>query len=348
MKITGRNCLVTGAAGFIGSHLVDRLLTHGAEVIGVDDLSIGHLGNLSEASKNPKFKFVKLDILHPEPLKSLLKNVDYVFHLATRSVRLSLRQPSLVHAVNTQGTYNVLTAAAEARVKKFLYVSSSEVNGTAQVVPMKEDYTFAPETIYGASKLAGEYYTQVFHRSGWLETTIARPHNNYGPRAHYAGSTGELIPRFILKCLLGLPLSVYGDGNQTRDFTFVRETCDILIRLMESDSTGGEVVNVCRGEEVSVLKIAQLVQRFLESGSAIEHLPARKNDVLRLYGDNSKLRDLINFVPTVSIEEGLRETISWYKANIPLNEATRSSLTGLAWNEEPCEKWIEDLSNSHS
>ncbi len=348
MNLKGVHCLVTGGAGFVGSHLVDKLVQYGAEVVAIDNLSIGRLENLTKASSKENFKFHQMDILDSETMKSIVKSMDAVFHLATRSVRKSLTQPSLVHEINVQGTYNLLMASAKAGVGKFVYCSSSEVNGTAGKVPMSEDYDFAPETIYGASKLAGEFYTQVFQRSGWLKTVIARPHNNYGPRAHYEGSAGELIPRFILRALMGAPLPVYGEGTQTRDFTFVEETAEFLIRLMADEKCTGETVNVCRGQEVSVCEIAHIILSQTGSKSELQHLPARPNDVLRLYGDHSKLKRLIGSVPSVGIEEGMKKTIEWYKGAVRLDESTRKALSDAAWGEEPREEWLNEVSNRKS
>lgn len=346
MQLMGRHCLVTGGAGFIGSHLVDLLLEKGASVTAIDDLSVGSETNLQQATKNPAFRFRKLDILDQLTLTDVMKNVDAVFHLATQSVRLSLCRPSRVHDVNINGTYNVLTAAASAGVKKFLYCSSSEVNGTAGAVPMAEKYDYAPETIYGASKLAGEYYTQVFERSGWLNTVIARPHNNYGPRAHYHGLAGELIPRMILQALLNEPLTIYGNGEQTRDFTYVKETCAYLIRLVENENCRGEILNVCRGQEVSVNEIASKILKHTKSESTVQRLGSRRSDVLRLWGDPTALKNKLGDSPSLSIDEGLKMTVDWYRENVPLNEFTRKALTAEAWRESPKEEWLEQVQSN--
>src|SRR5262245_48910150 len=231
MLVTDSRVVVTGGAGFIGSHLVDRLLAANNEVVVIDDFSSGERANLAQHQGNPRLRVLAADVCDEAVLLPLFHGARCVFHLATRNVRLSLHRPTCVHEVNATGTLNVLKASAAAGVRRFLYCSSSEVNGTADVVPMPEEYHYRPEPIYGASKLVGEYYTQVFHRSGWLETVVARPHNNYGPREHHDGDKAEVIPRFLLQALAGLPLSIYGDGKQTRDFTFVTETADFLVRL---------------------------------------------------------------------------------------------------------------------
>lgn len=335
--------VVTGGAGFIGSHLVELLLGLGHEVHAVDNLSAGNLENLSFCRGNfrDRFFFRNVDILNKDALHEIFSGADQIFHLATQNVRLSLRQPSLVSEVNVRGTLNVLEAATKAGVDRFLYCSSSEVNGTAHTVPMSEEYCYQPETIYGASKLTGEYYTQVFHRSGWLKTVVARPHNNYGPRSHALGISEELIPKFTLAALAGKPLEVYGDGKQTRDFTFVTETAKFLYELMQREDCLGETFNICKGEEVSVGEIARLILKFAESESEIRHLAARKSDVLRLWGDNAKLRRVTGKVPTISIETGLQETVAWFREQNKMHPFQRESdLRHRDGGEWPFEDWI--------
>lgn len=341
MKLQNSTVAVTGGAGFIGSHLVDRLVEKGNCVLVVDDLSSGHRRNLARHKNNPAVKVFELDICDEKALAVVLEGVRCVFHLACRNVRLSLRQPTIVHDVNATGTLNTLKASAAAGVERYLYCSSSEVNGTADVVPMPEDYTFRPETIYGASKLTGEYYTQVFQRAGWLQTVIARPHNNYGPREHYAGISGEVIPRFILMALAGKPLTVYGDGAQTRDFTYVAETADFLLRLLECDEAVGGTYNVCRGKEESILHIASLILELTGSMAPLEHLPARPSDVLRLYGDNTRLRELLGEAPSTTIEQGLAQTVAWFRKNIEITQDVLDAMQQSNWQDYPPEPWLQ-------
>ena len=331
---------MTGGAGFIGSHLVDRLLALGARVRVLDNFHSGERANLSAQSENRALEILEGSICDPDTARKSAAGCDYVFHLACRNVRESLKIPTPNHDVNATGTFEMLKASAEAGVKRFLYCSSSEVNGTADIVPMPEEYHFKPETIYGASKLCGEYYTQVFHRSGWLETVIARPHNNYGPREHYRGITGEVIPRFILLALAGKPLTVYGDGEQTRDFTYVAETADYLARLIAWPEAGGGTFNVCRGSEVSILRIAELILRLTGSASKIRHLPGRPNDVLRLYGDSALLVKTLGDAPSISIEDGLARTVAWFRKNIPLHDDLFASFSPREWEDLEPEPWI--------
>jgi UDP-glucose 4-epimerase len=340
MVPTNSRVVVTGGAGFIGSHLVDVLLEAGNEVIVVDDFSSGSRANLAPHERARALHIEEASVLDEQAMRTLCRDASYVLHLATRDVRLSLRQPTLVHEVNTTGTLNVLKAAAAAKVHRLLYCSSSEVNGTADVVPMPEEYHFKPLTIYGASKLAGEYYAQVFHRAGWLRTVIARPHNNYGPREPYEGTRGELIPRFILWGLAHKPLQVFGDGAQTRDFTYVTETARILAELVACDAAEGSTLNVCRGEEVSVIDIARLVIELTGTAAGIEHRPGRPSDVLRLYGDASKLRAVLGGAPVISIREGLARTLAWFRENVSVTRTLLDSLQGENWLQAQAEDWL--------
>jgi UDP-glucose 4-epimerase len=343
MKIRGSRIVVTGGAGFIGSHLVDVLLTRDNNVVVLDDFSSGSHLNLRHHASNPRLVIEQGDITNETWLNSRMQGARFVFHLATRNVRMSLRQPSRVHDVNVTGTFNVLKAAAASGVERLLYCSSSEVNGTATVVPMPEDYSYRPETIYGASKLAGEYYAQVFHRARWLSTVIARPHNNYGPREHYEGDKGEVIPRFILLALAGRPPVVYGDGTQTRDFTFVTETAETLVDLLECDAAVGQVVNVCRGEEVPIKRIAELILEFTGINMLPTFMPARPSDVLRLYGDASRLRGLVGKTPSISIRDGLARTVEWFRSNVPLTQQVLASLEQKNWQQLSYEPWLEHV-----
>ncbi|MBF0291375.1 MAG: SDR family NAD(P)-dependent oxidoreductase [Nitrospinae bacterium] len=340
MIIGDGRVLVTGGAGFIGSHLVDALLAKGADVVVFDDLSSGSWKNLEHHKGNRRLQMVEGDILDYKAVTAVSQGARFVFHMATRNVRLSLQSPTVVHDVNTTGTLNVLKAAAGCRVERFLYCSSSEVNGTADIVPMPEDYHFKPETIYGASKLTGEYYAEVFHRAGWLDVVIARPHNNYGPREHYEGVKGEVIPRFILWALAGKPPVIFGDGAQTRDFTYVTETADYLIRLVECDAAMGRTFNVCRGEEVSVAVIARKISELIGLSSPPVHVDGRPSDVLRLFGDASRLRETLGDSPAIGIEEGLRMTINWFRENVSPTPETLASMEPANWSTGSAEPWL--------
>ncbi len=341
MQLKDKKVVVTGGAGFIGSHLVDRLIGAGNQVVVIDDFSSGSPDNIEVHKDSGLLTLIEADIFNEEAMLDLVPEADCLFHLACRNVRLSLRRPTNVHDVNGTGTLNMLKAATKAGIKRFLYCSSSEVNGTADIVPMPEEYHFKPETIYGASKLVGEYYTQVFQRAGWLETVIVRPHNNYGPREHYEGNLGEVIPRFILFALAGKPMTVYGDGLQTRDFTYVVETADYMTRMMESDKAVGGTFNLCRGNEVSILQIAEIISKLLGDKSEISRLPARPSDVLRLFGDPTKMQECLGSSPKVDIEDGMRMTFDWFRDNVPLTDEVFASMEPMCWEETEAEPWLQ-------
>lgn len=338
LTLSGTRIAVTGGAGFIGSHLVDQLVAAGNEVVVLDDLSSGSRENL--ALHGAGVELIEGSVLDAAALERALHGARYVFHLATRNVRMSLRQPSVVHEVNVAGTYNVLKAAAAQRAKRLLYCSSSEVYGTAVTVPMPEEYAFRPETIYGASKLAGEYYAQVFHRSGWLDTVVARAHNAYGPREHYASDRGEVIPRFVIRALAGLPPVIFGDGAQTRDFTYVEETARYLVGLMTAEGAGGQTFNICRGEEVAISEVAAHIAALTGLKQAPVFLPRRPNDVLRLCGDPSRLRRLLGSAPSIGIRDGLARTIDWFRRNVPVTDSVLASMQLENWTELPAEPWL--------
>jgi UDP-glucose 4-epimerase len=341
MPSSNSRVVVTGGAGFIGSHLVDRLLDAGHEVVVLDNFSSGSLQNLVHHGAQARLKVHAADVRDERAMRALLRGARYVFHLATQNVRLSLHQPTVVHEVNATGTLNVLKAGAAAGVQRLVYCSSSEVNGTAEVVPMSEDYHYQPETIYGASKLAGEYYAQVFHRASWLETVIARPHNNYGPREHVDGIKGEVIPRFIVQALAGLPLSIYGDGSQTRDFTYVTETADFIVRLAMCAAAAGGIYNICRGEEVSIRQLADLIAELTGQTVPRLHLPGRPSDVLRLFGDPTRLRQLLGASPCISIREGLAATVAWFRQHGRVTAELVQSLQCANWHLPASEPWLE-------
>jgi UDP-glucose 4-epimerase len=341
VTLSGAKVAVTGGAGFIGSHLVDHLLAAGNAVTVIDDLSSGSRENLAHHASGPMLRLATVSILDAGALEKALEDAQYVFHLATRNVRLSLRQPSVVHEVNVDGTYNVLRAAAACGARRLLYCSSSEVYGTASAVPLPEECEFRPQTIYGASKLAGEYYAQVFHRSGWLETVIARPHNTYGPRGHYAFDRGELIPRLIVRALTGLPPVIFGDGAQTRDFTYVEETALYLAALMAHEPAAGGTFNVCRGEEVTIKDIALRIAKLVGVERAPLFLPPRPHDVRRLLGDPSRLRRTLGRSPAIGIGEGLERTVDWYRRNVRITEQVLASMQPENWSELPAEAWLK-------
>ena len=313
--LAGRAVLVTGGAGFIGSHLVDALITAGARVRVLDDFSSGRRENLAAAG--PRVEVVEGDVCDERVLDRALAGMEIVMHLATRCVRLSLSDPEDVHRVNSHGTLRVLLAARRHRARRVVYVSSSEVYGSGVKVPMTEDHPLEPTTVYGATKLAGELYTQAMTRSFGLPTLVVRPFNTYGPRAHFEGVYGEVIPRFTVRLLNGRRPVIFGDGLQTRDFTYVGDTVRGLLAAASVREATGRVFNLARGEEVTVRRLAELLAKAIDPTLAPEFTEARPADVRRHWADVTRARSELTFVAPIGIEEGLSRYVAWFREAYP-------------------------------
>ena len=306
-----QNALVTGGAGFIGSELVRHLAARGFRVRVVDNLVNGRRENLADIL-NDKVELVVADV-RDGSIVSLLKSVDVVFHLACLGVRHSIHSPIENHEVNASATLQLLRASRETGVKRFVYVSSSEVYGTARTAPITEDHPTWPMTVYGASKLAGEAYTRAFWETYRYPTTVVRPFNAYGPRCHHEGDSGEVIPKFLLRCLAGKPMVIFGDGTQTRDFTFVGDTAGGIMVAGLSEASIGQTVNIGSGKEIQVRELAHTIATALGRPDAeVIHVEPRPGDVLRLLADSSKASRLLGFKPTVSLLDGIGRLRDWY------------------------------------
>jgi UDP-glucose 4-epimerase len=313
MILSGKRVLVTGGAGFIGSELVRQLVESGAAVVVVDNLVNGRWENLTGVPADG-LRLVEGDIRDAVRMRDFLKDTDVVFHLACLGVRHSIHSPRENHEVNAVGTLNTLFAARDASIERFVYVSSSEVYGTAQSTPMNEQHPTFPKTMYGASKLAGESFTRAFHDTYGFSTVVVRPFNSYGPRCHHEGDSGEVIPKFLLRCMTAMPMLIFGDGTQTRDFTYVGDSARGILAAGMADVAVGKTVNIGSGREISVNELAREVGMVLgHPEPAIVHMEARPGDVLRLCADSSLARDLCGFAPEISIREGLAKLRDWYE-----------------------------------
>jgi UDP-glucose 4-epimerase len=307
--------IVTGGAGFIGSHLTDELLKRGHEVIVIDNLINGKTENNAEASKNPAFSFEEADILESTVMNSLCRDVDVIYHLACLGVRHSLHSPFENHLVNAEGTLNMLEAARNNNVKKFFYISTSEIYGDIKQFPIDEDGVPLPKTVYGSSKLAGENYAYSYNKCFGLDVTVTRIFNNYGPRAHYEGDAGEIIPRSIVNILYGKNPIIFGDGSVTRDFFYVKDTARALADLLDIDGITGEIINIGTGVEITMKELLSTLLRMMgkEEELPIEFLEDRPADVPRLWVNPARFKKITNFKSGYTFEEGLKETIPYYE-----------------------------------
>jgi len=315
MKIAQPNArvLVTGGAGFIGSHLVDFLVGAGCRVTVLDNFRNGRRENLDEAGRSGRLRILEGDITDPAACAAAMRDTDAVFHLACLGVRHSLHDPLENHQVNALGTLRLLEAARGASVGRFLYVSSSEVYGAALQFPLTEQSTTWPTTVYGASKLAGEHYASAFSRCFDLPVIRVRPFNNYGPRAHFEGDSGEVIPRFILRALAGQPPVIFGDGAHTRDFLYVKDCAEALVAIAECDDLLGDLVNLGYGEEITIAALAGLVLSAVNRADLKPvHEAERPGDVPRLWVDPAKLRRTTGFRPRTAPGAGLASTVGYY------------------------------------
>lgn len=311
-NLKGKRILVTGGAGFIGSELTRQLVQRNAYVIVVDNLTNGKRENLAGLPQDQCVLEVS-DIRDTQHMVELLDNVDIVFHLAALGVRHSIHSPVENHAVNASATLDLLIEARKANISRFICVSSSEVYGTGYKVPMDEDHPTYPMTVYGAAKLAGECYARAFYRTYDYPVVVIRPFNTFGPRSHHEGDSGEVIPKMMLRALAGQPLVIFGDGKQTRDFTYVGDTARGIIEAGLSDQTIGETVNIGSGEEITINQLAEKIRTVLNKPDVeIIHDDPRPGDTLRLYADITKAQKLCGFKPQISLTRALEMLRDWY------------------------------------
>ena len=312
-KVNKIKCLVTGGAGFIGSHLVDRLLELGYKVIVVDDLSSGKEENLKHHKNNPNLKIFIKDICDKD-IKKLFKGVSVVFHLAAiPRVQFSIKYPQETDRVNIQGTLNILEAARKSKVKRFVYSSSSSVYGDQKKLPFTETMNPNPLSFYAAQKLTGEYYCKLYYLLFGIETVCLRYFNVYGPRQDPLGDYACLIPKSINRILNKQSPEIYGSGRQTRDFTYVKDVVEatILAGVTNNKKAFGQIFNVGSGNNFSVNYVVKTIINFMDK----KIKPCYKPSVIEpknTLADIRKIKNILNWQPKFSFEKGIKETIDWF------------------------------------
>jgi len=299
--------IVTGGASFIGSHLVELLLSRGYYVTIIDDLSTGRKENIANMIGKDNVRFIKGSILDLRLLQESFRGLDYIFHQAALvSVPQSIEDPVLTNKVNITGTLYVLLAARDNHVKKVIYASSSSVYGDTPTLPKTEDMVPYPQSPYALTKLVGEYYCHIFHQSYNLPTICLKYFNVYGPSQDSDSQYSAVIPIFITRVSQGKPPIIYGDGEQTRDFTFVKDVAQANIIGAESNTSG--IFNVGRGENSTLNDLAKTITSIMGKDLQPEYQPPRPGDVKHSLADISRAR-AIGYEPQYSLDSGLKETI---------------------------------------
>ena len=315
MHLSDKTILVTGADGFIGSHLTEMLLNKGYKVRALSQYnSFNYWGWLEDIPKNDNLEIVSGDIRDPYFCKVITKDVDLIFHLAALiAIPYSYDAPDSYVDTNVKGTLNICQAAKERGNIRVIHTSTSEVYGTAQYVPIDEKHPKQPQSPYSASKIGADAIALSFYNAFNLPVTIARPFNTYGPRQ----SARAIIPTIITQIANGVKQIKLGDLRPTRDFNFVKDTCQGFIALAESDKTIGEEINIASNHEISMQDTLNLIKEIMNSDIKFiteeSRLRPKKSEVFRLWGDNTKIKTLTDFKPKYSIREGLQITCNWFK-----------------------------------
>jgi UDP-glucose 4-epimerase len=313
--VENKNVVLTGGAGFLGSHVARLLLESGNRVTVLDDFSNGKEMHLAGIRGRTGLDVVRGDVRDTTLVDRIVEGCDAIIHLAVLDLRRSIIDPRGVASVISDGTLNCLDAARKHGVGLFLNCSSSEVFGAARYVPMDEDHPLHPETPYAAAKVAQDMYVASYGRTYGLPWTTIRPFNMYGPHSHWQGVRGELIPKMIVRAMNRQPLVIFGDGSQTRDFLYVEEAARAVVAVADNPACLGECINFCTGVETSVRRIAEILcgQFGLDPGTFIQYHPKRPGDVSRHLGDVTKFVSRVGFRPSVGIEEGIERTVAWFR-----------------------------------
>ncbi len=313
-KFKGQKFLVTGCAGFIGSFVTEALITKGAYVYGIDNLNTGSINNIQHLLKSKNFEFIKADFCNNKVLEKLVNKVDYIYHAAVRGIGLSVDNPILELKVNTEGTLLLLELMRKSKVKRLVYASSASVYGNTLHIPEKESDPTFPLSPYGVSKLAAERYVITYHNLYKLPVVALRYFNVYGPRQRNDSLYGGVVSIFIHNAINNKPLSIYGNGNQTRDFTYIDDVVKATLDAFFADNAVGRVLNISSGHEYTIKKSAQMIQKV--SGKKelkIEYKEKRLIDnIERRFGDISLAKKILKYKPSTKLEDGLKETYNWW------------------------------------
>lgn len=320
MKINGKKILVTGSEGFIGSHLTERLVEMGAEVTAlVQYNSFNNWGWIDTFEKNIKdsIKVVTGDVREYDGVKRVVKDQEIVFHLAALiAIPYSYLSPMAYVRTNVEGTTNILEACRDYNVEKIIHTSTSETYGTALYVPIDEKHPLQGQSPYSASKIGADKIAESFHKSFNLPVATIRPFNTYGPRQ----SARAVIPTVISQILSGKREIKLGSLTPTRDFNYVKDTAEAFIRIAESDKTIGETINSGSNYEISIGDLIKLIDKIIGTQVKVlcdeERIRPENSEVNRLWADNTKIKELTDWMPKYTLESGLRETIEWIKNNI--------------------------------
>jgi len=312
--LSGEKVLVTGGAGFIGSHIVDSLLAKDFEVTVLDNLSSGKMKNIEQHLNKENLHFIKGDIRDDDAVKQAVKDIDAVFHEAALvSVTRSVENPFPTNEVNVTGTLNLLKASLEVSVKRFIYASSASVYGETETLPKKETLPTRPISPYATSKLAAENYCKAFHKVYGLETVSLRYFNVYGPRQTHGPYSG-VITIFTNRLLNDEPPIIYGDGTQTRDFTDVQDAVQASMLSLKCKNAVGEEFNVATGKQTTINQLAQTLLRLTGKTSLQpKHTDPREGDIKHSYADISKARRVLGYEPKITLKDGLNTLVEWYK-----------------------------------
>lgn len=306
MNKTCHNVLVTGGAGFLGSHLVPSLLGSGYSVTVLDNLSNGKMENLNEVFDHPQFAFKRGDILDKTIPDSFFARVDSIVHLAAQiDISASVKDPSQNHENNVNGTFNMLQLAVKHKVKKFIFASSTAVYGDLKTLPVQEDVASLPISPYAASKIAGEAYCSAFSKCFGLGAIALRFFNIYGLRSESSPYSG-VITKFLQKIIKDEILTIDGDGEQTRDFIHVNDIVKAIMIALEQQRLGGEVFNICTGVPTSVNQLVHTLKTVTGKNPTVKHGPARLGDIRRSYGNPAKAAEKLGFRASIDLTKGLQ------------------------------------------